>query len=262
MRRLRIGDWGLRIGGTAILGGALALGYFTAPYAGAAQPPKVVRVGYLGVSPQAASAHLIEAFRQGLRDLGYVEGQNLALEYRSAEGDEARLPTLATELVRNGVDIIVTAGQPAIRAARAATSTIPIVMAISGDALRTGLVPSLARPGGNITGLSILAPELSAKRLQLLNETIPRLSHVAVLWNPENPDSRVNWEGTQVAALRLGLVLQSLEVRAAGEFPAAFAAMSRQRARGVAVLADPLTVGHRVQIVELAARHRLPGVYF
>ncbi len=247
--------------GAALLGiaGLVILGPPSPAADGAA---KVARGGFLAYNPQAPSPHLIQIFRGRLRDLGYVEGPNLVIEYRSAGGDEARLPAVAAELVRSGVDVIVTAGQPGIRAALGATRTIPIVMAISGDALRTGLVPSLARPGGNLTGLSVLAPELSGKGLQILKETLPRLSRAGVLWNPENADSRANWEGTQAAARPLGLALQSLEVRAPGEFAAAFAAMSRERAGAMVVLADPLTVGHRVQIVELAARHRLPGIYF
>jgi putative ABC transport system substrate-binding protein len=254
------GRWILR---AAVLTGLVILeGDTLSPTAEAQRAAKVARVGYLTASPQAPNAPLFEAFRQGLRDLGYVEGQNLAIEFRSAEGDHARLPALAAELVRERVEVIVTAGQPGIRAALGATREIPIVMAISGDALQTGLVPSLARPGGNLTGLSVLAPELSGKRLQLLKETLPRLSRVAVLWNPANQDSFVNWQATQGAAQVLGLALQSLEVRAPGESAPAFAAMSRERAGAVVVLADPLTVGNRVQIVEMAARHRLPGIYF
>jgi putative ABC transport system substrate-binding protein len=160
----------------------------------AQQVGKVPRIGYLSGGSPSSSAPFVDAFRQGLRERGYVEGHNIAIEERFAEGKFDRLPHLAGELVRLRADVIVTAGQPAIRAAMQAASTTPIVMAISGDAVETGLVTSLARPGGNVTGLSILAPELTGKRLQLLKEAVPQVSRVAVLWNPTNQDSQLNLE--------------------------------------------------------------------
>jgi putative ABC transport system substrate-binding protein len=228
----------------------------------AQQPKRVPKIGFLVPSPLSTDAIFVESFRDGLRELGYREGQSIDIELRTAEGKPERLPALTAELARLKVDIIVTSGQPAIRAAMEATSTIPIVMAISGDAVGTGLVASLARPGGNLTGLSILAPELTGKRLQLLKETVPRISRVAVLWNPTNPDSQLNWKAAQTAGQVLGLALQSLEVRDPSGFEAAFATMKREHADGLYVLGDPLTVGNRVRIVELAVKQRMPGIYF
>jgi putative ABC transport system substrate-binding protein len=197
-----------------------------------------------------------------LRDLGYVEGQSIVIEYRYAEGRPDRLPVLSAELVRLKGDVLVTAGRPAIRAAKEATTSIPIVMAISGDAVATGLVASLARPGANLTGLSILAPELTGKRLQLLKETVPKVSRVAVLWNPTNPDSQLNWKAAQAAGQALRVTLQSLEARDANDFEAAFATMKREHADGLFVLGDPLTVGNQVRIADLALKYRLPGICF
>jgi len=192
------------------------LGILSAPLsAEAQQPAKVPRIGVLlpwpAPTPSAPSPTL-EAFRQGLRELGRVEGQNIAIEYRYAEGKFERLPDLAAELVRLKVDVIVTSSDPAIRAVKQATTTIPIVMAVTGDPVGTGLVASLARPGGNITGLSLLAPELAGKRLELLKETLPRLSRVAVLWNSPSVDMRLTFREAQVAAGVLGLTFISLVI--------------------------------------------------
>ena len=185
----------------------LTLGILLAPLcADAQQPAKIPRIGII---EYAASW---EPFLQGLRGLGYVEGQNIAIEYRSAEGKPDRLANVAAELVRLKVDVIVTLGTPATLAAKQATQTIPIVMVGIGDPLRTGLVASLARPGGNITGLTIFGPELGAKRLELLKEVVPKFSRVAFLWNPANQATAVNFENAQAGARAFGVALQSVEV--------------------------------------------------
>jgi putative tryptophan/tyrosine transport system substrate-binding protein len=209
----------------------------------------------------SAFAPRIEAFRHGLRDLGYVEGRNIAIEYRFAEGQADRLPALVAELIRLKVDIMVIDGTAAIRAAQHATTTIPIVMALSGDPVGDGLVASLARPGGNITGLSMMIPEVSGKRLELLQEAVPKLSHVAVLWNTDFPGSTLAFKETQTAAHALGLQLQSLEVRSPDEFDQAFAAMTREHADALVVISNELFFGHRRQLAELTVRHRLPAMF-
>ncbi|MBI2351593.1 MAG: ABC transporter substrate-binding protein, partial [Deltaproteobacteria bacterium] len=223
------------------------------------QPTKVRRIGYLtsasGLGPRE------EAFRQGLRELGYVEGQNIAIEYRFAEGMLDRLTDRAAELVRLKVEVIVTPSTLDALAAQRATRTIPIVMAASGDAVGTGLVASLARPGGNVTGLTALSRELSGKRLELLKEAVPGLSRVAVLWNAANPDKARDLEETQVAAHALGLQLQSLEVRGSDDFESAFRAASGKRAGALLTLADAFTTAHQSRIIALAAKSRLPAMH-
>jgi putative tryptophan/tyrosine transport system substrate-binding protein len=217
----------------------------------------------------ARSAHswLFLCFRaphrglHGLRDLGYVEGRNIAIESRFAEGQADRLPALVAELIRLKVDIMVIDGTAAIRAAQHATTTIPIVMAVSGDPVGVGLVASLARPGGDITGLSMMIPEVSGKRLELLQEAVPKLSHVAVLWHPDFPGSTLAFKETQTAAHALGLQLQSLEVRRPDEFDQAFAAMTREHADALVVISNELFFGHRRQLAELTVRHRLPAMF-
>lgn len=240
-------------------------GLVVPPPADAQQPAKVPRIGILlPGSPPTPPARLatLETFLQGLRDLGYVEGRNIAIEYRWAEGKLDPLSDLAAELVRLKVDVIVTSTTPGIQAARKATSTIPIVMAAVGDPVVTGLVGSLARPGGNITGLSVLAPELAGKRLELLKETLPRLSRVAVLWNSASPAMVHTFRETRVAAEALGVKLQSLEVQGdPTDFERAFSAITKERPQGLFVTLDPFTSLHRGRIVELAAKHRLPAVY-
>jgi putative ABC transport system substrate-binding protein len=225
----------------------------------AQQSTKVRRIGYLtsasGLGPRE------EAFRQGLRGLGYVEGQNIVIEYRFAQGKLDHLPDRAAELVRLKVDVIVTPSTLDALAAQRATRTIPIVMAASGDAVATGLVASLARPGGNITGLTALSRELSGKRLELLKEAVPGLSRVAVLWNAANPDKAHDVEETQVAARALGLQVQSLEVRGPNDFESAFRAATKKRAGALLTLTDTLTSFHQRQVVDLAAKSRLPSIY-
>ena len=241
---------------------ALIFTILLGPLGAAAQhPAKTARLGMLRTGSPSHRVEEIEAFRKGLRDLGYVEGQNIAIEFRFAEGREDRLPDLAAELVRLKVDVIVANGAVAIRAAKQATTTIPIVMAEVGDPLRTGLVASLARPGGNITGSTILGPELSAKRLQLLKETVPKLLRVAFLWNPANPSNQVHFDDIQRGAKALGVALQSLEIRSADGFDSAFTAISRERPDALVMTADPLHRLHAGRIIEFAARHRLPAMY-
>jgi putative ABC transport system substrate-binding protein len=240
----------------------LALSIFSTPLvADAQQPGKVPRIGYLGPGSPSTVGHLVEAFRRGLRVLGYVEGQNIAIEYRWAEGRFERLPDLAAELVRLNVDVIVTATTPAIQAAKQATKTIPIVMAVSADPVETGLVASLARPGGNITGLSLLAPEIVGKQLQLLKEAVPKVSRVAVLCNPANLSSAPQLREAEVAARPLGVRLQILEARSPDEFESAFAAMTRERVGSLLVLGDPLFFQQRTRLADLAAKSRVPAMY-
>ncbi len=240
----------------------LALGALAAPLAADAQPPpKVPRIGILWASPISANAHLREAFRQGLRELGYVEGRNVALELRYAEGKLDRLPDLAAELVRLKVDVIVAANTPTALAAKQATRTIPIVMALSGDPVESGLVASLARPGGNVTGLSLMAPELGGKRLQLLKEVVPRASRVAVLSNPNNPFTGLMVRETEAAARVLGVQLQAREIRAPEDIDRAFQAAIRGRASALIVVDDGLVFTHRARIAALAAKSRLPAIY-
>jgi len=240
-----------------------AIWLLVAPLAGAAQQPaKVPRIGYLSPLSPSSDPTRIEAFRQGLRDFGYVEGQNIAIEYRYAEGKFNRLPDLAAELVRFKVDVIVVASTPGILAAKNATSTIPIVMALSADPVPTGLVSSLARPGGNITGLSLLSGELSGKRLELLKEVVPNLSRVAVLWDPVNPATLLQLRETEAAAQVLGVQLQPLEVRGPNpDFERAFQDTAGGQAGALITLDDLLILIHRRKIVDFAAKKRLPAMY-
>ena len=231
----------------------------------AQQPKKVPRIGYLSATDPASDSARAEAIRLALRALGYIEGQNIAFEYRYAEGQPDRLPALATELVRLKVDIIVVAAaDTAIRAAKNATKTIPIVMMGSGlDPVEVGYVESLARPGGNVTGITNLSGELGGKRLELLKEAAPKVARVAVLYDPATPDSvhDVN-EVLPVAAGGLGLTLRSWEVRAAGDFDKVFAAISKWRPDGLYVpRRSPLMRANEKRIVGVALKSRLPSVY-
>ena len=242
---------------------ALMVGALTAPFASfAQQPTKSARIGFLApTSPQVLSTRL-QAFRDGLRELGYVEGKNLQLELRWGEGKLERLPALADDLVQAKVDVIVAATSPAVVAARQATQTVPIVMPVSSDPVRDGLVASLARPGGNITGFSMMAPELGQKQLQLLEESFPKVSRaVAVLWNPAYVGMRARFEQTQVAAPAVGLTVRSVEVRDTHELDVAFEAIIREHPDGLLLLADPFTFSQRARIVEFAAEQRLPVIY-
>ena len=233
----------------------------TAALAEAQQPTKIPRIGYLsGAFPSTNSAR-IEAFRQGLRELGYVEGKNIIIEYRYAEEKLERLPALVAELVRLKVDIIVTGGATTTRAAKEATSTIPIVMAQDPDPVGNGFVASLARPGGNITGLATLNPELSGKRLELLKETVPKLSRVAVFGTSTFPGNAQNLRETELAAGVLKVKLQYLDVLDPKDTETAFRAATKGRADAVLVLASPVLNSHRTQVVELAVKSRLPAIY-
>ena len=230
----------------------------------AAQPAgKVPRVGYLiaGSHSDPQRQLLLEAFRQGLRELGYVEGQNIAIESRWAEGKDDRLPAFAADLVRSKVDVIVAQSGAATQAAQQATRTIPIVMSLSNDAVGSGLVASLARPGGNITGLTIIAPDLAGKQFQLLKEVVPKVSRVALLTNPDNPASALFLREVEAAARVLGVRLQTLETRNPQEIDSAFAAMTRERAGALLILPDVIFLSQRRQIAELATKRRLPSVY-
>jgi putative ABC transport system substrate-binding protein len=226
------------------------------------QPAKVPGVGYL--TPWSDSdpgrQRGLEAFRQGLRELGYVDGQNIAIESRSAEGKDDRLPALAADLVRSKVDVIVAQSGAATRAAQQATRTIPIVMSLANDPVGSGLVASLARPGGNVTGLTIMAPDLVGKRLELLKEVVPKVSRVALLWNPDNPANAAMSREAEAAARALGVRLQTLETRNHQEIEDAFAAMIRERTGAFLVLSDAIFFTQRRQIAELAAKGRLPSI--
>ena len=246
----------------------------------AQQPKKVPRIGFL-CAMSGPSPHT-EGLLQGLRDLGYVEGKNVAIEYRFSQGKTDPFPRLAAELVRRKVDVLVVASPPAIRPAMRATKKIPIVMAQSDDPVMSGFVASLARPGGNITGLSSMAPELSAKQLELLKEAVPKISRVAVLRNPANPGSALQLRETEITARALGVKLQPVEIGVHGEareglpmddmipyatirddkdFNQALAAIKRDRATGLIVLQDLMFFDYQQQLVEFAARHRLPAIY-
>jgi len=238
---------------------ALTLAPLAAPLAAEAQPPtKVPRIGVLW---PVSDDPTLEAFRQGLRSLGYIEGQNLLIEYRYAGGKDALLPDLAAQLVHLNPDVILTWTVVGARVAKQATATIPIVSGSMSDPVAAGLVASLARPGGNLTGLTSLTPQLSAKRLQLISEVVPGLSRVAVLSTP-NPTAQLGLRETEVAARSLGVRLQALDVRSPDDLDSAFSAIVRERAGAVIVLADALFIQHRKRLVDLAAKHRLPAIYF
>jgi putative ABC transport system substrate-binding protein len=227
----------------------------------AQQPTKVPRIAYLSASTASSQTPRTEAFRQGLRELGYAEGKSIVIEYRWAEGKFDRLPDLATELVRLKVDVIVTAGGTSTRAVKEATVTIPIVMAFGDDPVGSGFVASLARPGGNITGLATLAPELSGKRLELLKETVPRLSRVAVFGTSTRPGNAQSLKEVELAAGALKVKLQYLDVLSPKDIETAFQAASKERADALLVLEAPLFLSHRTRIADLAVNSRLPAMY-
>ncbi len=241
---------------------ALASVAWAAPLtAFAQQKGKVWRIGFLGLTTASSTASRVEALRAGLRDLGYVEGKNIVIEFRWAEDKYDRLPELAAELVRLKVDVIVTAGTVGIRAAKSATTTIPIVMASIGDPVALGLVASLARPGGNVTGMAGFSPEVAAKRLELLMDAFPRTKQVAVLFNPDNPSFvRVTLPAMEAAAKSLKLELHQFGVRGPGDYDSAFAAMAKRRVDAVVVLDDGALVANFGPIVKLAAKMRLPSI--
>jgi len=227
----------------------------------AQQPTKIPRIGYLGGSSASASSTRVDAFRQGLRELGYVEGKNLVIEWRYADGKLDRLPGLAADLVRLKLDIIVSAAPPTTRAAKQATATIPIVMAFDDDPVGSGFVASLARPGGNITGLSALSPEMSGKQLEILKEIVPKLSRVGVLGDVTRPGIPQALREINVAADALRAQVQYLEVRAPKDLEPAFRAASNERAEAVIILGSPALNLQRKQAIDLAAKSRLPAMY-
>jgi putative ABC transport system substrate-binding protein len=232
------------------------------PVAAAAQQPsvkKLPRIGYL--MDRVSPGEFDEAFLQGLHELGYVEGRTIAIEYRWAEGKAERLPALAADLVALKVDVIVTAGTPAVKATKKATTTIPIVMASSPNAVGDGLVASLAHPGGNVTGRSVYAPELTRKRFELLKETVPGLSRMAVLSNVRNPDNYSQFREAEAAARALGTVIESLGVRIPDDLEEATARAAQAGAGAVLTLSDSSTISHRSQIAAAALRNRLPTMF-
>ncbi|MBI3371244.1 MAG: ABC transporter substrate-binding protein [Betaproteobacteria bacterium] len=226
----------------------------------AQQPARLYRIGFLGPASASGSVSEVDAFRAGLHDLGYVEGKNIVIEYRWADGKYDRLPELAAELVRLKVDILLTYGTPGTVAAKRATTTIPIVMATVGDAVTAGLVTNLARPEGNVTGLTFLIPELSAKRLELLKNAMPRITQVAVLLNPDNPFNFPMLQAMGIAARSLKVGLQKFEVRGPDEFAGAFAAMAKGRIDAVVIYQDAMFVANDARLVNLAAKQGLPSI--
>jgi len=228
----------------------------------AQQAEKVRRIGWLGGPTRESAEPFVREFLRGLKDLGWVEGQNLIIEWRFAGGKAERLPDLAAELVRLRVDLIVVPSTPTAFAAKNATKTIPLVTVGGGDPVGLGLVASLARPGGNITGLtSNVGPEIVGKQLALLKETAPKVSRMAVLWNPTTPGNTLAVKEAEIAARRLELELQLLEARSLNDFDGAFAAMTSKRAGALLVLGDVMFVTHRIRLVDLAATRRLPAMY-
>jgi ABC-type uncharacterized transport system substrate-binding protein len=238
----------------------LTLGTLIAPLAVEGQPAgKSPRIGV--INELAAGHPFVEAFRQGLRELGYVEGQNIVVEYRHVPGRIDQVPAIAGELVRAKVEVLVVAGSAAARSAKAVTTTVPIVFATAGDPVSVGLVASLARPGGNATGLSVLTPDLAAKQLELLKATVPKVYRVGLLYNPENPSARDQLSTARNAARTLGLELQPAEIRQAAELTEAFTRLAAGRASAVVALGDPILGNAIERISKLAATHRLPAIY-
>jgi ABC-type uncharacterized transport system substrate-binding protein len=240
----------------------LAIGNLAAPLeAEAQQATRAYRIGVLLAAPAATVGTSIQALREGLRELGYVEGQNLTLELKSVNTAVGELDRLAADLVRTKIDVLVTWTTPSTLAAMRATSTIPIVMVSVGDPLGSRLVASLARPGGNVTGVSNVQRDLSGKQLELLREVRPGATRIAALRNPTNPASELAWRETRTAAQSLGIQLQLAQMHEPGELEAAFAAIVRAHASGVVVIADPLFLAERNRIAELARKARLPTVF-
>jgi putative ABC transport system substrate-binding protein len=241
---------------------ALTGGLLAAPLAAEAQQTgKVYRIGFLGNSTAALEANLVGPFREGLRDLGYVEGRNVLIEYRWAEGKYDRFPALIGELLALKVAVIVTAGTPATLAVKKATTSVPLVMLAVGDPVGTGIVPSLSHPGGNITGLTAISTEMDAKRLELLREVVPSVSYIALLWNAGSPLQVLAEKQVQAAAQVLRMRVLSLGVKTEEEIKSALAVMARERPDALLVLADRLLLHHRAPIMDFATRHRLPGVH-
>jgi ABC-type uncharacterized transport system substrate-binding protein len=229
--------------------------------AGAQQPRKIARIAFLGTASASVVAERVDAFREGLRKLGYLEGKNIVIEYRFGEGKSNEVSSIAVELVRSKVDVIVTAGPAATRSAKEATVTIPIVMGNEGDPVGSGFVESLARPGGNITGLSNFAPEISGKQLEILKDIVPKLSRVAVLGISTNPGNAQALKEIELAAGVLGVQVQYLEVRVPQDIEIAFRSMGKGRADAVLALQNPVITFDRREVVKLAVKNRIPAIY-
>jgi putative ABC transport system substrate-binding protein len=242
-----------------LAGGGAALP-LTATIAARAQPARMRQIGFLGNSTAALEANLTGPFRDELRTLGYQEERNIHIEYRWAEGRYERLPRLVAELLAAKVEVIVTAGTPATLAVKRATTTVPLVMVAVGDPVGTGIIPSLARPGGNITGLSSIAPDLEGKRLELLRELVPGLAHVGVFWNPSNAFHAVSMKQARAAAGALKIKLLLLSVKKAEDLDAAFAELLKQKPEALLIFADRVFLHNRRPIVDFATRQRLPSV--
>jgi putative ABC transport system substrate-binding protein len=228
----------------------------------AQQSRKIPRIGVLLPGAPISSSPRTKAFLDGLRELGYAEGTTIAIEWKWGHDQPDTLPGLAADLVRNDVDVIVTGGTPAAKALKAATRTIPIVMAVVGDPVATGLVDNLARPGGNVTGFSILAPELGTKRLELLKEIVPNLSSIAVLLNPKNPQSKIEMKEMQPAAQAMGLQLHPAEISTEDGLEDAFSAMNKAAVQALILLTDSIFFSQRERTVDLASKYKLPAMYF
>jgi len=240
----------------ALLGGAAAAW----PLAGRAQQSvNVPRVGFMGNSTESLEANLVGSFREGLRKLGYQEGRNIVVEYRWAEGKYEHFPTLIAELLTAKVDVIVTAGTPASMAVKKATTIVPLVMVAVGDPVGVGLVPSLARPGGNLTGLSSIAPDLEGKRMELLREVVPKLAHVGVFFNPANLFHTVSMRNARTATETLGIKLLPLSVRVSQDLNGAFATIRKEKPDALLVLADRVYLHERKRMMDFALQHRLPN---
>jgi putative ABC transport system substrate-binding protein len=221
---------------------------------------KIPRIGFMGNSTAALEVNLTDAFREGLRELGYEEGRNIVIEYRWAEGQYERFPTLVAELIAAKVDVIVTAGTPAALAVKKATTTVPLVMVAVGDPVGTGLVPSLARPNGNLTGLSSVAPDLEGKRLELLREIVPSVSHIAVFLNSLNPFHVASIRQAQAAGKALGIKVQQYDIRKSEDLDGAFAALRKERPDALLILADRVFLHNRQRMMDFTEEQRLPNV--
>ena len=238
----------------------IAFIFATVHFAEAQQPKKLPRVGFLVPGSPASYSERIEAFQQGLRELGHIEGQNIIIEYRYTEGKSDRLTVLAFELVQLKVDVIVTGTTPAIQAVKDATSTIPIVMAEVADPVAVGLIANLARPGGNITGLTTFSPDLDGKRLELVKQILPKVTRVAYIWDPANSGARIRFKEVQGAAQALAITLQSLEARNPKELESAFESAIRERP-GALMVPNPTVLAYGRQVADFATQNRLPVIY-
>jgi putative ABC transport system substrate-binding protein len=246
---------------TRLGGSLLALALVLLPLGAQGQAPKIPRIGVLSTLPAPYAAPYVEAGKAALREAGYTEGQNIVIEYRFAGRSLETLQAQAAELVALKVDALVVVGDLAIRTAQQATKTIPIIMVSGGDPVASGYAASVARPGGNITGMSSLLPEMDAKLLALLKETVPKATRVAVLWNPNSHGGVLGFKAMQAAEPALKVTLLSIEVRKPDELEKAFASITAQKAEGLLVITDPITFGNRAKVIEFAVKHRLPAMY-